>query len=106
MELSFHTPGRLQLKTLILLTTVDQKELETAFSIAICPPIGDKWQSKTLFLAIFDLCSSIVKSVFDCRLPDVFQLLSPNLLFPICLTTFFNYKGKFENFKEKYRKDN
>ena len=28
---------------------------------------GDKKQSKTLFLAIFDPRSSIVKSVFDCR---------------------------------------
>ena len=28
-------------------------------------------QSKTLFLTIFDPRSSIVKSVFDCRLPGV-----------------------------------
>ena len=32
---------------------------------------GDKWQSKTLFLLIFDLHSLIVDSIFDCRLPDV-----------------------------------
>ena len=37
---------------LILSTNVDQKSLETEFSIAICRPTGDKWQSKTLFLAI------------------------------------------------------
>ena len=29
------------------------------FSITICRPTGDKWQSKTLFLTIFDLHSSI-----------------------------------------------
>ena len=34
---------------------VDQKSLETVFSIAICRQLGDKWQSKTLFLTIFDL---------------------------------------------------
>ena len=28
----------------------------------------DKWQSKILFLAIFDPRSSIVMSVFDCRI--------------------------------------
>ena len=32
---------------------------------------GDKWQSKTLFLEIFDLHSLIVKSIFDKHLPDV-----------------------------------
>ena len=61
----------------------DQKSIETAVSIAICRPIGDKWQSKTLFLAIFYPRSSIVESVFDCSLPGVvtvvfFQIL-PNL---------------------------
>ena len=55
---------------LILSTNVDKK-LETNFSIAICRLTGDKWQSKTLLLAIFDPRSSIVKSVFDCRLPRV-----------------------------------
>ena len=30
------------------------------FSIAICRPTGDKRQSKTLFLTIFDILSSIV----------------------------------------------
>ena len=55
----------------ILLTNVDQISLETEFSIVICRPNGDKWQSKTLFPAIFDPHSSTVKSVFDCRLPGV-----------------------------------
>ena len=47
---------------------VDQKYLETEFSIAICRPTGDKWQSTTLFVATFDPHASAVKSVFDCRL--------------------------------------
>ena len=46
-------------------TNLDQKLLETEFLIAICHLISDKWQSKTLFLVIFDLRSSIVKSVLD-----------------------------------------
>ena len=50
---------------------VDQKWLETEFSFAICRHTGDKWQSKPLFLSIFDLYSSIVDSVFDCHLPGV-----------------------------------
>ena len=47
------TPGRRKSKTLIPLRNVDKKSLETEFSIAICRLTGDKWQSKTLFLAIF-----------------------------------------------------
>ena len=39
---------------------VDKKWLETEFSIAICHQTGNKWQSKSLFLAIFDLCLLIV----------------------------------------------
>ena len=31
---------------------VDKKSIETMFSIPICRPTGDKWQSKTLFLSI------------------------------------------------------
>ena len=56
---------------LILSTNLDQKSLETVFLIAICRLIGDKWQSKTLFLAIFDPHLSIVMSNFDCRLSSV-----------------------------------
>ena len=41
-------------------TNADQKSIETVFSIPICRQCGDKWQSKTLFLLIFDLRSSIV----------------------------------------------
>ena len=50
--------------------TVDKrrsKSLEIKFLIAICHLTGDKRQSKTLFLAIFYLRSSIVKRVFDCH---------------------------------------
>ena len=50
---------------------IDQNSLETEFSIAISRQSGDKWQSKILFLSIFDPCSSIVQSVFDCRLRGV-----------------------------------
>ena len=39
--------------------------------MAICRPFGDKWQSKTLFQTIFDQRSSIIKSVYDCRLPGL-----------------------------------
>ena len=57
---SLITPGRRQSKTSILSTNVDKNR-----------KTGDKWQSKTLFLAIFDPRLSIVKSVFDCRVPGV-----------------------------------
>ena len=59
-----NTPDRRQSKTLILSTHVDQKSLEKVFFY---------WQSKTLFLAIFDPSSSIVKRVVDCRLSGVFK---------------------------------
>ena len=69
------TPGRRQSKTPILSRNVDQKLIETVFSIAICRHTGDKRQSKTLFLSIFDPGSSIVGSVFDCCLHGVTQSL-------------------------------
>ena len=65
------TPGRQQLKKNKLSTNVDKKSLETEFPIAICRLTGDKWQSKTLFLAIFDPRSLIVKNVSVCLLPGV-----------------------------------
>ena len=65
------TPGRRQSKTPILSRNVDQTLLETEFLIAICHHTGDKWQSKTLFLSIFDARSSIVDGIFDCRLSGV-----------------------------------
>ena len=42
-----------------MLLTIDGS-LETLFSIAICRQSINKWQSKTLFLKIFDLRFSIV----------------------------------------------
>ena len=51
----------------ILSRNVDQISIETVFSIAICLQWGDKWQSKTLLLSIFDLPVSTVDNVF--RLP-------------------------------------
>ena len=69
--LPYTHPGRRQSKTSILSTNVNQKSLETELSIAICRPTGEKWQSNTLFLAIFYPRSSIVKSVFDCSLPGM-----------------------------------
>ena len=65
------TPDRRQSKALILSTNIDQKSLETEFLIVICRQTGDKWQSKTLLLVIFDPHSSIVKSVFGCHLSGV-----------------------------------
>ena len=61
-------PGRLQSKTLILSTIVDQKSLETDILIAIC-----RRQLKTLFLGSFDPRPLIAKSIFDCGLPDVLK---------------------------------
>ena len=44
-------------------TNAAQKSIKTVFSIAICRQYGEKWQSKTLFLTIFDLRSSIVLAI-------------------------------------------
>ena len=41
-------------------TNAEHKSIETVISIPFCRECGDKWQSKTLFLTIFDLRSSIV----------------------------------------------
>ena len=60
----------------ILSRNIDQKSIETEFSIAICRPTGDKCQSKTLFLSIFDPRSSIADNVLDCRLSGVKSLAS------------------------------
>ena len=66
-----NAPGRRQWKTSILSTNIDKKLLETEFLIAICRPNGDKWQSKTLFLEIFD--QSVFVKCSECfRLPPAF----------------------------------
>ena len=46
---------------------IDKKSLETEFLIAICRPVGDKWKSKTLFLAIL---------IGICRLLRVFTIVA------------------------------
>ena len=64
------TPGRRQSKTSILATNVDKNPLETELSIAI-------WRQTAIENTVssdFDPRSSIVKSVFDCRLPGVNML--------------------------------
>ena len=58
---------------LILSTNIDLNSLETDFFIALCRPTGDKWQSKTLFLASCDPQSLIVWSVFDCHLSGMIK---------------------------------
>ena len=70
---SKNTFDRRQSKTLILSTNVDLRSLKTEFLIAVCRPTGDKWLSKTLFLAICEPRSSIVQSVFDCHLSDMIK---------------------------------
>ena len=60
--LHINTPDMRQSKTLILSTNADQKSLETEFSIAICRPTCDKWQSKTLFLACFDRVRRLLRA--------------------------------------------
>ena len=75
MRVIVFTSGRRQSKTLMPSTNVDKISLETKFLIAICRPTGDKWQSKTLFLAIFDPRSAIVNGVFDFHQPDVLLLV-------------------------------
>ena len=70
---TYITPGRWQSKMPILSRNVAKKSIKTVFLIAICRPPGDKWQSKTLFLSIFYLGSSIVDNIFDCHLSGVFM---------------------------------
>ena len=46
---------------------MDKKSIETEFLIAISPLSGDKWQSKSLFLEIFDTLLLIGRAL-DSRL--------------------------------------
>ena len=66
------TPDRRQSKTLILSTNEDQKYLETVFNCYL-----------TLFLAIIDPRSSIVKSVFDCHISGVFLVIQKTVKFTV-----------------------
>ena len=58
-----------------MLLTIDER----GSKIARNSVFGDKWQLKTLFLKIFDLCSSIVLTfliaVYPLCLREVFRLL-------------------------------
>ena len=63
------TLGRRQSKMSTLSRSIYKKSIETVFSISICRHTGGKWQSKTLFLSIFDPRLSIADSVFDCLYP-------------------------------------
>ena len=59
----------------ILSRNVDKKSMETVFSIAICRPTGDKWQSKNTVSIDFDLHLTIF-DVFDCCLPGLIILVA------------------------------
>ena len=54
------------------------------FLIAICRKSGDKWQSKTMFFAIFDLLASIVLAISIVAYP-VCVCLDENILVGIPL---------------------
>ena len=69
IHITGHTPDRWQSKTLILSRNVDKKSLETEFSIAIYRQMA----IENTISNDFYLRSSIVKSVFDCRLSGVGQ---------------------------------
>ena len=67
-----NTPGRQQSKTLLTIDEHAQKLLETVFFIDICRQLGDKWQSKTLYLTFLIVLTFLIANsinVFDCRLP-------------------------------------
>ena len=63
------TPGRRQSKTPILSRNVDQKSIETLFSIAICRPTGDKWQSKTPEHCFYRFLIRVRRLLVTFRLP-------------------------------------
>ena len=56
----FNNWGRRQSKMLLTIFERGSKSIETVFLIVICRQSGDKWQSNTLFLGIFDLRPLIV----------------------------------------------
>ena len=58
--------------------TIDERRSKIVRNRVFDCHLSPDWrqrQSKTLFLAIFDRCSSIVKSDFDCRLSVVITVL-------------------------------
>ena len=60
ISISYITPGRQQSKTLSTINKCVSKTDRNSVLDCHLSTVGDKWQSKTLFLLIFDLRSSIV----------------------------------------------
>ena len=77
--LFFNTPGRWQSKTLILSTYADQNSIETGVSIVIVNTVSCDYYPR----------SSIVKSVFNCRLPGMFNL---NTAPALCIYYMFRFQ--------------
>ena len=73
--LCFITPGRWQSKTLIQSTDADQKSIKQAFqlSLAIVNTVTRDYYPRSLSRTGVPR-SSIVKKVFNCRLPGMFNL--------------------------------
>ena len=73
-QVSMHTPGRGQSKTLLIIDERGlKKSLETVFLIVICRQLGDIMAIKNSVSN--DFLSTFVDSinVLDCRLPGVMQ---------------------------------
>ena len=76
-------PGRRQSKTLTLSKNVDQKSLETEFWTAICRQIGDKLQSKTLFLASFIRIRRLLKAFSIVAYLECYRVRAMRMLKPL-----------------------
>ena len=63
---------------------MDQKSLETVFSIVTCRLRGDKWKSKTLFLSILILITFSIATYPVC----LYKYIDP---FRLCAKAFFAY---------------
>ena len=64
------------------------------FSIAICRPTSDKWKSKTLFLAIFDPRSSIVRAFSIAAYPVSSRILKQRSSFQYLTLQARGYRTK------------
>ena len=73
-NLYFITPGRRQSKTLILSTNVDKKIVRNRVFHCHLSPNWRQMAIENTVSSDFDPRSSIVQSVFDCRLTGVFML--------------------------------
>ena len=87
--LFFITPGRWQSKTLILSTNADQKSIKQGFLLSFVARLAIV---NTVSCDYYPR-SSIVKSVFNCRLPGMFNL---NIARALCIlldvVSFSNYE--------------